>query len=133
MNYVDLDINAASRTPKMRDESVSYAEVIIPKSRKEQANESNEQVNEDKQQIKAATLKVCCNNICVLSTTLHCLFCGLFDSPKTAINLQQQKCLKIMKGVTGLKNLTMVIIYTFSIIYTEKQKIPFGIYNKQQP
>ena len=38
-----------------------------------------------------------------------------------------------MKGVTGFKNLTMVIIYTFSIIYTEKQKIPFGIYNKQQP
>ena len=130
MNYVDLDINAASRTPKMRDESVSYAEVIIPKSRKEQANESNQQVNEDKQQIKAATLKVCCNNI---SVQLHCLFYGLFGSPKTAINLQQQKCLKIMKGVTGLKNSTMVIIYTFSIIHTEKQKIPFDIYNKQQP
>ena len=74
MNYVDLDINAASRTPKMRDESVSYAEVIIPKSRKEHANESNQQVNEYKQQIKAATLKVCCNNICVLSTALLVLW-----------------------------------------------------------
>lgn len=74
MNYVDLDINAASRTPKMRDESVSYAEVIIPKSRKEQANESNQQVNEDKQQIKAATLKVCCNNISVNYTTCFMVY-----------------------------------------------------------
>ena len=58
MNYVDLDINAASQAPRMRDVSVSYAEVIIPKSRKEQPNESNQQVNEDDQQRKLATLKV---------------------------------------------------------------------------
>lgn len=70
MNYVDLDINGTSGTHKIKDTSVSYAQVVIPRSRKEQSNENNQhvnqtdqQVNQNDQQKKAASLKVCCPSL----------------------------------------------------------------------
>ena len=58
MNYVDLDINVTSEAPKIKDVSVSYAEVVIPTSRKEQPNEKNQQRDKNDQEKKAASLKV---------------------------------------------------------------------------
>jgi len=53
LNYVDLDVSSTSGVHKMKDVSVSYAEVILPASRKEKPNEND-------QPKKAASLKVCC-------------------------------------------------------------------------
>ena len=58
MNYVDLDINATSKVSKIKDVAVSYAEVVIPTSRKEQPIENNQQIDKNDQEKKAASLKV---------------------------------------------------------------------------
>lgn len=70
MNYVDLDINATSEIPKIKDMSVSYAEVVIPTSRKVQPIENNQQIDKNDQEKKAASLKVGCSNFCFVKFIL---------------------------------------------------------------
>jgi len=58
-----LDINSTSGAPRIKDVSVSYAEVVIPKSRKQQVKDNIQEVDKNDQQKKAASLKVCCNKV----------------------------------------------------------------------
>lgn len=52
-------MNPTLKTSKAKDASVLYTEVVIPTSRKEQLNQILQQFDENIQQKKAASLKVC--------------------------------------------------------------------------
>ena len=65
LNYVDLDINATSEVRKIKDVSVSYAEVVIPISRKKQPIKNNQQIDKNDQEKNAASLKVGCSNLII--------------------------------------------------------------------
>lgn len=60
-----MDINATSEVPKIKDVSVSYAEVVIPTSRKEQPIKKNQQIDKSDQEKKAASLKVGHSNLII--------------------------------------------------------------------